>query len=69
MLLALHNNDESPEQMRQRRIKETKELIEGWFRELSYAIEKADRQHVRYCEMCILIESNTLRKLSNFEMC
>ena len=57
------------EKTRKRHIKETKELIEGWFRELRYAMEKADWQHAKYCKIWIRIEMNTLRKLYNFEIC
>lgn len=66
--MTIGEREESIEEKVKRHTKEAEAKIDGWNRELQYAINQKDSQYQSYCEFMIKIWNNTLEQLNNYEI-
>lgn len=66
--MIVGNRSETLEEKRERHIKETRDLIDDWDKELKIAIDQGNQKYERYCELMLKIQKNTLKLLEEYEI-
>lgn len=64
--MIVGSRDETIEEKRIRHMREAREQIEGWSKEMLFAKEKSDSSYEKYCELMIQILKNTIKNIEEF---